>query len=202
MTAFSPSSLNIVLTGVGGQGTILASSMVAEVGMALGYQVKKAEVHGMSQRGGSVVSQVRWGKEVFSPIIPPGEADVLVAFEKLEAVRALGYLRPEGAVFADPHEIPPITVSSGDDLYPDDDAIQAALAQKTSQVYWVPGVDLAEALGNAKAANVVLLGALSAWLGHAPERWLEVIRRRVPAKYLELNERAFWQGREWFTSSI
>ncbi len=200
MTGSSSSSLNIILTGVGGQGTILASNIVAEVGMALGYQVKKAEVHGMSQRGGSVISQVRWGKEVFSPIISPGKAHVLVAFEKLEAVRALGYLQPEGAVLVDPHEIPPITVSSGNDPYPDDEAIQAALAQKTSHVYWVPGVTLAEALGNVKAANVVLLGALSAWLGHSPEVWLEVIRQRVPAKYLALNEQAFLQGRKWFTS--
>ena len=188
--------LNILLTGVGGQGTILASNIVAEVGVALGYDVKKAEVHGMSQRGGSVVSQVRWGRQVFSPIIPPGEADFLLAFEKLEALRALHYLRPGGQLIADPHAIPPVTVTSGDAHYPDDDAIQAQLARVTPHVHWIPGVTIAEELGNAKAANVVLLGAFSALLGHAPDQWLDVIRQRVPPKYMELNERAFRRGRE------
>jgi len=188
--------LNILLTGVGGQGTILASNIVAEVGVAQGYDVKKAEVHGMSQRGGSVISQVRWGQQVFSPIIPPGEADYLIAFEKLEAVRALSYLRPGGQLIADPHAIPPVTVTSGDAHYPDDDVIQAQLARVTPHVHWVPGVEIAEALGNAKAANVVLLGAFSALLGHTPDLWLEIIRQRVPAKYMDLNERAFRRGRE------
>jgi indolepyruvate ferredoxin oxidoreductase beta subunit len=189
-------SINILLTGVGGQGTILASNIVAEVGVAQGYDVKKAEVHGMSQRGGSVVSQVRWGQQVFSPIIPPGEADYLIAFEKLEAVRALSYLRPGGQLIADPHAIPPVTVTSGDAHYPDDDAIQAQLVRVTPHVHWVPGVEIAEELGNAKAANVVLLGAFSALLGHTPDLWLEIIRQRVPAKYMDLNERAFRRGRE------
>jgi len=192
----SPSSLNILLTGVGGQGTILASNIVAEVGVALGYDVKKAEVHGMSQRGGSVISQVRWGQKVFSPIIPPGEADCLIAFEKLEAVRALLYLRPGGQLIADPHAIPPVTVTSGDAHYPDDDEIQAQLARVTPHIHWIPGVTIAEELGNAKAANVVLLGAFSALLGHDPDLWLGVIRQRVPEKYQELNERAFARGRE------
>ncbi len=187
--------LNILLTGVGGQGTILASNIVAEAGVSLGYDVKKAEVHGMSQRGGSVVSQVRWGRQVFSPIIPPGEADYLIAFEKLEAVRALSYLRPNGQLIADPHSIPPVTVTSGDAHYPDDDAIRAALARVTPHVHWIPGVEIAEELGNAKAANVVLLGAFSALLGHDPGLWLAIIRQRVPAKYADLNEQAFRRGR-------
>ena len=193
-----PSSLppiNILLTGVGGQGTILASNIVAEVGVALGYDVKKAEVHGMSQRGGSVVSQVRWGRQVFSPIIPPGEADFLIAFEKLEAVRALAYLRPNGQLVADPHAIPPVTVTSGDAHYPNDDAIRSALARVTPHVHWIPGVDIAEELGNAKAANVVLLGAFSSLLGHDAGLWLEIIRQRVPPKYMDLNEQAFRRGR-------
>ena len=191
--------LNILLTGVGGQGTILASNIVAEVGVSLGYEVKKAEVHGMSQRGGSVVSQVRWGRQVFSPIIPPGEADYLIAFEKLEALRALPYLRPGGQLIADPHAIPPVTVTSGDAHYPDDETIQAQLARVTPHVHWIPGVAIAEELGNAKAANVVLLGAFSVLLGHDPELWLEVIRQRVPAKYLALEAGRWcwrWQGSE------
>jgi len=187
--------LNILLTGVGGQGTILASNIVAEVGMALGYNVKKAEVHGMSQRGGSVVSQVRWGQQVFSSIIPPGEADYLLAFEKLEAVRALIFLRPGGQLIADPHAIPPVTVTSGDAQYPDDEAIRAQLAGVTPHVHWIPGVAIAEEFGNAKAANVALLGAFSALLGHDPDLWLEIIRQRVPPKFMNLNERAFRRGR-------
>ncbi len=199
-TASSPSkslpSLNILLTGVGGQGTILASNIVAEVGVALGYDVKKAEVHGMSQRGGSVVSQVRWGRQVFSPIIPPGEADYLIAFEKLEALRALSYLRPGGQIIVDPHAIPPVTVTSGDAHYPEDETIQVQLARITPHVHWIPGVAIAEELGNAKAANVVLLGAFSALLNHDPDLWLGVIRQRVPEKYRELNEQAFARGRD------
>jgi len=191
---------NILLTGVGGQGTILASNIVAETGAALGYDVKKAEVHGMSQRGGSVVSQVRWGRQVFSPIIPPGEADFLLAFEKLEALRALPYLRPGGQLIVDPHAIPPVTVTSGDAHYPDDEEIRAQLARVTPHVHWAPGVAIAGELGNAKAANVVLLGAFSALLGHNPAAWLEIIRQRVPPKYMHLNERAFRRGRELIQS--
>jgi indolepyruvate ferredoxin oxidoreductase beta subunit len=192
----SLSPLNILLTGVGGQGTILASNIVAEVGVALGYDVKKAEVHGMSQRGGNVVSQVRWGRRVFSPIISPGEADFIIAFEKLEALRALPYLRPRGQLLVDPHAIPPVTVTSGDAHYPDDASIKARFAHVTPHVHWIPGAAIAEELGNAKAANVVLLGAFSALLNHDANLWLDVIRQRAPSKYVKLNERAFWRGRE------
>ena len=123
-----PDTLDIALVGVGGQGTILASNVLAELGMAAGYDVKKAEVHGMSQRGGSVVSHVRWGPEVFSPIIPAGGADILVAFEKMEAARYAALLAPGGTAIVNDFAIEPITVITGGAHYPDDAAIEAAWA--------------------------------------------------------------------------
>ncbi|NOY99651.1 MAG: indolepyruvate oxidoreductase subunit beta [Chloroflexi bacterium] len=188
--------IRFLLVGVGGQGTILASNVLVELGISLGYDAKKAEVHGMSQRGGSVVSHVRWGKQVFSPIIPDGEADILIAFEKLEAVRFVRGLRPGGMALVNDHEIAPITVSSGNGKYPDDETIRAALAAVSDDVHWVEGIAIAESLGNAKAANVVLLGALSRLLEMEAAPWLAVIEGRVPPKFLELNRKAFQAGRE------
>ena len=185
-----------LLTGVGGQGTILASNVLAELGIKLGYDSKKAEVHGMSQRGGSVISHVSWGEQVFSPVIPDGEADILIAFEKLEAIRFAGGIRPDAIVLINDHEIVPITVSSGGGKYPGDEEIKSAFAPLTKNVYWVKGVEIAEELGNAKAGNVVLLGALSKILEMDADSWLKVIEARVPPKFVELNRKAFQAGRE------
>jgi len=168
-----------LLTGVGGQGTILASNVLAELGIGMGYDSKKAEVHGMSQRGGSVISHVSWGEQVFSPVIPDGEADILIAFEKLEAIRFVGGIRPDAIVLINDHEIVPITVSSGGGTYPTDEEIKSAFAPVTENVYWIKGVEIAEELGNAKAANVVLLGALSKILEMDADLWLTVIEKRV-----------------------
>ena len=190
-----PKSLNFVLVGVGGQGTLLASDVLAELGMRLGYDVKKAEVHGMSQRGGSVVSHLRWGAQVFAPVIARGEADFLIAFEKLEAARFIELLRPGGTVLVNDYSIEPVTVSSGGPAYPGDEGIRAALAQVTANAVWIKGFEIAERLGNARVANVVMLGALSAALDFATEAWEEVLEGRVPAKYLELNRNAFNAGR-------
>ena len=190
-----PDSLNVVLVGVGGQGTLLASDVLAELGMRLGYDVKKAEVHGMSQRGGSVVSHLRWGAQVFAPVIARGEADFLIAFEKLEAARFIELLRSGGTVLVNDYSIEPVTVSSGGPAYPGDEGIRAALAQVTANAVWIKGFEIAERLGNARVANVVMLGALSAALDFAAEAWDEVLEGRVPAKYLELNRNAFNAGR-------
>lgn len=197
-------AINFLLAGVGGQGTILASDVLVNVGVAAGYQAKQAEVHGMSQRGGSVTSFVRWGQAVYSPLVGAGEVDVFLAFEKLEALRGLRQLRPGALVLVNMEAITPLTVTSGDAVYPDDAHLVAAVAQVTSQAVFLDGAALAAQLGNARAANVVLLGALSALmerLGAAgpqvpPEIWLAVITERVPAKYVELNQRAFHAGRE------
>jgi indolepyruvate ferredoxin oxidoreductase beta subunit len=186
---------DFLLVGVGGQGVLLASDILAEVGLRAGYDVKKSEVHGMAQRGGSVVSHVRWARKVLSPLIGLGEVDYLLALEKLEALRYIEMLRPEGTVIVNDHRIPPISVSSGNDEYPDDQRVRRALSEVTDDIQFVPGVELAEELGNARASNVVMLGALSKSLDIDLETWLEVIAERVPEKYVELNRQAFLKGR-------
>ncbi len=195
-------SINFLLAGVGGQGTILASDVLVSVGLEAGLQAKQSEVHGMSQRGGSVTGHVRWGKAVYSPIIGAGEADVLLAFEKLEALRSLNALRPEALALVNTQVIEPLSVISGAQAYPSDEAVSAAFAKVTPNAAYINGEEIAASLGNPKVANVVLLGALSALLervgqaGLTPEVWLKVITERVPAKHVELNRRAFQAGRE------
>lgn len=186
---------DFLLVGVGGQGVLLASDILAEVGLRAGYDAKKSEVHGMAQRGGSVVSHVRWAEKVLSPLIGLGEVDYLLALEKLEALRYIEVLRPGGTVIVNDHRIPPVSVSSGGDEYPDDQRMQRVLSEVTDDVHFVPGVDLAEELGNARASNVVMLGALSKFLDIDLDVWLEVIAERVPEKYVELNRQAFLKGR-------
>lgn len=188
--------LDYLLVGVGGQGTILASDILAEVGMNLGYQVKKAEIHGMSQRGGSVVSHVRWGTQVFSPIIEKGKADILIAFEKLEACRSIMHLRRGGTALVNDYTILPITVTNGQAIYPTDEQIRDSLIQVTNHLCWINGIEIAERLGNIRVANIVLLGALSTILKQDENIWLKVIETHVPQKYLEINQEAFHQGRQ------
>ena len=190
-------TINFLVVGVGGQGALLASNVLAEVGVQAGFDVKKAEVHGMSQRGGSVNSHVRWGVQVKSPVIAAGEVDVLFSLEKLETLRYLKMLRKDGLALVGEFKIPPLTVSSGEERYPDDEQIGGALRQVTGDFLFVPTLKLAEEAGTARAHNVVLLGALSAKVEDAPpETWLQVIEARVPEKYVELNRRAFRMGRE------
>jgi indolepyruvate ferredoxin oxidoreductase beta subunit len=197
-------TLNFLLAGVGGQGTILASDVLVNVGLAAGYQAKQAEVHGMSQRGGSVTSFVRWGRTVYSPLVGAGEVDVLLAFEKLEALRVLGQLRLQAVALINNQVIEPLTVISGDAVYPEDEVIQAAFQKVTSHAEYVDGEAIAHQLGNPKGANLVLLGALSAQLERdgvagpelAADVWLKVITERVPPKHVELNKKAFQAGRE------
>jgi indolepyruvate ferredoxin oxidoreductase beta subunit len=195
-------SLNFLLVGVGGQGTILASDILARVGLAAGYQVKQAEVHGMSQRGGSVTSQVRWGEVVYSPLVGVGEVDVLLAFEKLEAVRYLAHLRHDGLALINLDTIIPITVSSLGMYYPDDDVLRTSFARVTSHAFYIDGPAIARGLGEPKVANTVVIGALSRLLeSHAltgpalsQAIWLEVLAGRVPPRSLDLNRRAFLAG--------
>lgn len=196
--------LNFLLVGVGGQGTILASDILVQVGLAAGYQVKQAEVHGMSQRGGSVTSHVRWGERVHSPLVSAGEVDVLLAFEKLEALRYAGQLRYDALALINLEAIVPITVSSLGRHYPDDDMLRSAFASVTTHAAYVDGPTIARSLGEPKAANAVLIGALSHLLTDqaltGPELtraiWLEVLAGRVPPRSVELNRRAFLAGYE------
>jgi indolepyruvate ferredoxin oxidoreductase beta subunit len=189
--------MNFLLAGVGGQGTLLASNVLAHVGVEAGFDVKKAEVHGMAQRGGSVNSHVRWGEKIYSPLIGWGEVDYLVAFEKLEAMRYLDMLRPGGTVLVGEMRIPPLSVSSGDDIYPDDEQVRHIVGQVTDDLYFVPSIRLAEEAGNTRAHNIVVLGALSNWIAQVPpEQWQQVIAAWVPSRYVEVNMKAFQAGRK------
>jgi indolepyruvate ferredoxin oxidoreductase beta subunit len=187
---------NFLVTGVGGQGALLASNVLAEVGVRAGYEVKKAEVHGMSQRGGSVHSHVRWGEKLGSPVIGRGEADYLLALERLEALRYLPMLRPGGTVIVGELKIPPLSVSSGADVYPDDEEVRGMMTQVTDDYHFVPTLSLAREAGNARAHNVVLLGALSTLIKDVPpDVWSKVVEERVPKRYVEVNRQAFQAGR-------
>ncbi len=187
---------NFALVGVGGQGVLLASDVLAEVGLRAGFDVKKSEVHGMAQRGGAVLSQVRWGDKVYGPLVGPGEVDYLVSFELLEALRWLQFLKPEGIAVVNDQRLPPLAVSSGGMEYPSEERIRKALSEATKEYYIVPALAKAEELGTDRATNVVLLGALSKYLDVPEKYWLEVIEERVPKKYIELNRQAFKAGQE------
>ena len=200
-------STNFLLAGVGGQGTILASDVLVNVGLAAGYQAKQAEVHGMSQRGGSVTSFVRWGRTVYSPLVGAGEVDVFLAFAKVEALRNLNQLRLGALALINLAAIEPVTVTSGGQAYPDDASMREKVAQVTKNVFYLDGEATASELGNIKAANVVLLGALSALMERegltgaelSADSWLTVITGRVPPKFVELNRQAFNAGRKAVT---
>lgn len=186
--------VNILLVGVGGQGTVLASKVLGQVALSLGQEVKVAEIHGMSQRGGSVVTQVRYGEKVFAPIIPLGQADVILAFEKMEALRWLPYLKKGGRVIVNAQEIDPMPVIVGSVPYPEKVIEQLA---SHGQVTVVPALQLAEEAGNSKATNVVLLGVLAQSLGIEPEVWRRVLAESVPPKTLAVNQKAFELGLEY-----
>jgi indolepyruvate ferredoxin oxidoreductase beta subunit len=185
---------DFIVCGVGGQGSLLASDVIAEVGLAAGYDVKKSDVHGMAQRGGAVISHVRWGPEVASPLVERGRADYLIALEVLESARWLDYLRPGGAVIVNHQQIRPASTVYGDDRYPAVDDILGGLKQVAGRVVYVEGTRIAEELGNARAMNAVLLGALSALLAVEQAGWLAVLLERVPAKAVDLNREAFLKG--------
>ncbi|MGA1874800.1 MAG: indolepyruvate oxidoreductase subunit beta [bacterium] len=185
---------DILIVGVGGQGIILASEILSDAGMEAGFEVKKSEVHGMSQRGGSVSTHIRFGPRVFSPLIRQGEADFLLAFEMLEALRWVHFLCPEGIIIVNKLKINPTTVSSGFMEYPPD--IERLLDRSGHKVQCVEGLKLAEQAGSPKAMNNVLLGAISNYLPEIPEElWLRTIGSRVPPKTRKVNEQAFSLGR-------
>ena len=185
---------NILMAGVGGQGTLLASEILSEVLMQAGYDVKKAEVHGMAQRGGSVVSHVRFGKKVYSSIIPEGEADVLFGFELLETYRYLPLVKQSGTVIVNNLRIAPPSVALGKRNYPVD--IEAKLQAVVANTHVVDGIQLAEQAGNVKTVNTVLLGALSNTLEPTHEQWVAAIKSLVPERFLEVNLQAFELGRQ------
>ncbi len=185
--------INVVFTGVGGQGVLLASDVLSEIALRHGFDVKKSEVHGMSQRGGSVISQVRFGDKIYSPLISQNQADFIVAFEKLEAVRYLDYLKPDGGIIINDYEVIPESIQYDHAEYPKD--VISICNKKTDQVILEDFTHLATKLGSVKVLNVTMLGTLSNYLEIPESVWTEAIRDKVPKKFLELNLNAFQAGR-------
>ena len=181
----------IMIVGVGGQGTLLASRILGNTVINEGYDVKVSEVHGMSQRGGSVVTYVKYGEKVFSPIIGKGEADIILAFEMLEAYRAMPYLKDGGKLIVNTQEIDPMPVITGAASYPEN--ISEKLADKVD-VSLVDALSLANEAGNFKAVNVVLIGVMAKSTDIPYEKWVETIRTTVPEKFLDVNLKAFDLG--------
>lgn len=184
---------SVMIVGVGGQGSLLASKLLGNVLLSRGFDVKVSEVHGMSQRGGSVVTYVRYGGKVYSPIVSEGEADAIVSFERLEAARWLPYLKEGGRLIVNDQRIDPMPVITGAAGYPD--GILEKLADTGANLLAIDALSLAEQAGSAKAVNVVLMGVLSTLLDIPEEAWQASLEACVPAKFLELNRRAFALGR-------
>jgi indolepyruvate ferredoxin oxidoreductase beta subunit len=187
---------NFLLVGVGGQGILTASDILAEFGLRAGCDVKKSEVHGMSQRGGAVSSHVRFGPRVYSPLIAQGEVDFLIALELLEALRWAGFLRPQGTALVNTQRLPPIAVTSGGAWYPEAEEVRQELAGRSDRVILVDAPRVAQELGNPRVSNIVLLGTLAALLPYPLALWEDVIRERVPARFIELNLQAFHVGQD------
>ncbi|WRS28754.1 indolepyruvate oxidoreductase subunit beta [Oscillospiraceae bacterium MB08-C2-2] len=185
---------SILIVGVGGQGTLLASKLLGEVVCDQGYDVKVSEVHGMSQRGGSVVTYVKYGEKVYSPLIDAGEADVMVAFELLEAVRYLPFLKKGGTIVVNDQKIDPMPVIIGSAQYPQN--LLEELTAAGVKLLAMDGLAVAAEAGNAKAVNVVLMGALAKQLPYPKEVWEKALTKVVPPKFLEMNKRAFVLGYE------
>jgi len=186
--------LNISLVGVGGQGTLLASEILCRVALLSGKDVKKSEVHGMAQRGGSVVSQLRIGKKIHSPLIAVGETDILVSFEKVEALRFAHYLSPTGIAMVNEQEIRPVTVSSGQAQWPED--LDGKLKATFPKLEMIPGLAIAKELGNVRVVNVVMIGALSNHTDVEDAIWREAITELVKPRFLEFNLKAFDAGKK------
>lgn len=186
-------SWSILIAGVGGQGTLLTSKILGTLAEAAGYDVKVSEVHGMAQRGGSVLTYVKMAEKVYSPIIEPGEADVLLAFEQLEALRYAPYVKPGGYILVNTQRILPMPVITGKQPYPAD--ILEQLAKYNVNVSSADALTKAINAGNVKAVNTVMLGMLSGVMGFEEQLWLDALKLCVPAKLLDVNLRAFQEGK-------
>lgn len=185
---------SIMIVGVGGQGSLLASRLIGNVLLQQGYDVKVSEVHGMSQRGGSVVTYVKYGDKVYSPVVTKGEADIIISFEQLESARWLPYLKKGGHLVTSTQQIDPMPVITGAADYPDN--IIEKIKSQGIDVIAVDALTLAEQAGNAKASNVVLMGVVSTKMPFDVSVWEKAVEECVPAKFLELNKKAFALGRE------
>ena len=186
-------TINIMIVGVGGQGSLLASKLLGRLLLNNGYDVKVSEVHGMSQRGGSVVTYVRYGDKVYSPIVDEGEADYIISFELLEAARWLSCLRPGGTVISNTQRISPMPVITGTAEYPAD--LEKAIAASGAKTDLFDALSLAEQAGSSKAVNLVLMGRLSHYFPFSENDWLSAVEASVPARFLDMNKKAFLLGK-------
>ena len=184
---------SVILVGVGGQGILLASEIVAQAAVVAGFDVKTNEVHGMAQRGGSVIAQIRYGKEVFSPLVPKRTAKVLGSLERIECLRYLDYLADDGVAIVSDQKIVPVTASTGGTAYPDVD--ESMLVNFFPKLVYLQALDWATALGNVKTANIILLGAVSTYLDLPESAWETAIKRSVKEKIVAVNLEAFQKGR-------
>lgn len=186
---------NIMIVGVGGQGSLLASKMLGHLLLTRGYDVKVSEVHGMSQRGGSVVTYVRFGDRVYSPVIDKGEADVIISFELLEAARYISYLKKNGRIVVSEQQIDPMPVITGAARYPEN--LIDKMRQAGAQVDAMDAMSLALEAGSAKAVNIVLMGRVSRYFEEIPEEaWIQALEECVPPRFLDMNKKAFALGRK------
>lgn len=184
---------NVMIVGVGGQGSLLASKLLGRLLLTRGFDIKVSEVHGMSQRGGSVVTYVRFGDKVFSPVIDKGQADYIVSFELLEAARWTEYLKPGGKIIVNTQQINPMPVIIGAAEYPQN--LVGKMVDTGMDVDAFDALSLAEKAGSSKAVNIVLMGHLSRYFDFTEDEWMEAIEQSVPRKFLELNKKAFNMGR-------
>lgn len=184
--------MGIIITGVGGQGVILCSDIIAEAALMSGYDVKQAEVHGMSQRGGSVISHVKFGSKVFSPLVEKGFCDLIIALEELEGLRYMNYLKKNGKIVVNRMKINPLSVLAGKEKYPED--IDEVLSSHGA--IFIDGIEIARKAGNQRAVNIVLLGAASRYIPFDENAWIRAIEKRFHEKYRESNILAFKMGKE------
>ena len=187
---------NIIIAGVGGQGVILAGNIIGDAALSAGYDVKKTDTLGMAQRGGSVISHLKIAEKVYSPLIKKGKADILLAFEKLEAARWAEWLHPGGIAIVNNQALPPLSISLGNECYPADEEIIAVIKAKTEIYYIVDGIKTAEELGNIKTLNIYMLGCLSGIVQFGEGIWQESITDNLPQKVIALNMQAFEAGKQ------
>ncbi len=185
---------NILICGVGGQGILLAGEVLGDAAIRSGFDVKKSEIHGMAQRGGSVVSQIRYGEKIYSPTIKEGEADFIFSFEKMETLRYISYLKPGGVIIVNNQKISPTSTSIKSSKYPDD--IEGYCLGHCKIFRYVDALSLAEKTGNTKTLNMVMIGVLSNYLNFDENTWTETFNKLIPKKHLDINLTAFKMGRE------
>jgi len=188
--------LDLLVTGAGGQGVILASDIIGETAIAAGYDAKKTDTLGMAQRGGSVLSNVRIAHQVWSPLIKQGEVDILLALEKLEAARWAYYLRPGGIAIVNNQALPPLSVSLGNARYPGDKEIKDIIKRRTNRIYFIEGIRRARELGNIRTLNMFMLGCASLFMPFKVQAWKDSISQRLPANLRQINITAFNMGRK------